>query len=74
MSEKDDPVFVVQDISMTQCCGITKRELFAAMAMQGLARELYANDWGEGVNIFESITEKSVVMADALIEALNAKE
>ena len=43
--------------------GLTKRELFAAMALQGLL--LYNN------NMFSINYAKAVEAADALIEALN---
>ena len=44
--------------------GLTKREYFAAMAMQGLiARGTHP--------IIDNVTHNSVVYADSLIEALN---
>jgi hypothetical protein len=46
--------------------GLTKREYFAAMAMQGIS----ANGISNG-KLFETIAEWSVKQADALIEALN---
>ncbi len=46
--------------------GLTKREYFAAMAMQGIS----ANGISNG-KLFETIAEWSVQQADALIEALN---
>lgn len=45
--------------------GLTKREHFAAMAMQG-----YVSELTDGVSK-EALAEWSVGMADALIEALN---
>ena len=45
--------------------GLTKREHFAAMAMQGIL----AND--SLGNCFERIASDSAIAADALIEALN---
>lgn len=46
--------------------GTTKRELFAAMAMQGMLQA------GEEVypQIFDSVARDSLMFADALIEAL----
>jgi hypothetical protein len=43
--------------------GLTKREYFAAMALQGLTEYTYKH-----------AAEEAVKHADALIEALNAKE
>lgn len=50
-------------------CGLTKREFFAAMAMQGfIASEFYMS----GKNVHETRTaEHAVSYADALIEELN---
>lgn len=48
------------------CPGLTKREYFAALAMQGVTAEGPASTaW------IDEIAAKSVEMADALIEALN---
>jgi hypothetical protein len=44
--------------------GLTKREYFAAMAMQG-----FISKYGIGIPL--TISEESVKQADALIEALN---
>lgn len=52
--------------------GLTKREHFAALAMQAILTGHYAN--GCKFNIGdESISKAAVESADALIEALNAK-
>lgn len=52
--------------------GLTKREYFAAMAMQGL---LTRNQMGVvtdlGITQANRIVEESVIMADKIIEALN---
>lgn len=45
--------------------GLTKREYFAAKAMQGIMAD------PESVGTFESIAKRSVDIADALIKALN---
>lgn len=49
--------------------GVSKRELFAAMALQGLLAD------ARGVDPFyyEKLAQKSVVAADALIEALTSE-
>lgn len=56
--------------------GLTKRELFAAMAMQGILANpandyVKRNDLDEGVGV---ITFDAVTCADALVERLNEKE
>lgn len=47
--------------------GLTKREYFAAMAMQGL----WQSTTDQCYEDYERIAEMSVKQADALIEALN---
>jgi len=47
--------------------GLTKREYFAAMAMQGM----HANSSFTKIWTYENIAEWSVQQADSLIEALN---
>lgn len=51
-----------------KCASLTKREYFAAMAMQGLLASNGDND--EGWNAF-SLADDAVLSADALINALN---
>lgn len=54
--------------------GLTKRELFAALAMQGLCRihpETYSFSKPEGRMIFDWYAEDAVLFADALIKELN---
>jgi len=48
--------------------GLTKREHFAAMAMQGIVSHCYKD------HPDQRIAESAVMMADALIEALNKTE
>ena len=48
--------------------GLTKREYFAAMAMQGMTSNCYKD------HPDQHIAESSVLLADALIEALNKTE
>lgn len=62
LSQHHDPEFVVQG-------GLTKREYFAALALQGLL----ANS-ANTVNSFEMDAENSVLAADKLIEALAAQK
>ncbi len=50
--------------------GLTKRELFAAMAMQGLLAE--PKKIRDGQKFLDELTAASVVVADALIAALSA--
>lgn len=73
MINANDPINSIPDLNEhpSSWYGLTKREYFAAMAMQGLAA---VNDKG----IFDSIelsvefgAKLSVKMADALINALN---
>lgn len=49
--------------------GLTKREYFAALAMQATDLELYANTFGN--KWAEKVADDAVKMADALIEQLN---
>ena len=46
--------------------GLTKREYFAAMALQGALANKFAHE-----RTIEMITESAVKLADALIEELN---
>jgi hypothetical protein len=57
--------------------GLTKREYFAAMAMQGLLTRVPNrpnNETDLGVIELKRISEESVIMADALINALNEQK
>lgn len=56
-NQKGETIFISQ--------GLTKREYFAAMAMQGMASNCYKD------HPDQHIAEFSVLLADALIEALN---
>ena len=60
------PIFNQHGETNTDLQGLTKRELFAAMAMQGM---LATNPQFEG-----STSENAVKLADKLIDALNKKE
>lgn len=50
--------------------GLTKREMFAAMAMQGLVSNCY---YGTGISI-DLHAQEAVNLADALIEELNKEK
>jgi len=63
--------------------GLTKREYFAAMAMQGILSQMPNTTWGvekqaiyyakeyPGLTMFQAVAAESASQADALIEALN---
>ena len=57
--------FATTEKPNTQTPGLTKREYFAALAMQGML----SNGTFEMVN--KEITEKAIAISDALIEELN---
>ena len=69
MIEKDDSAFPINDNGEPIADGLTKREYFAAMAMQGLC------SFGDGNSFIrdEMIPKKAVELADALIAELNKK-
>ena len=64
MTLPNEPAFARPSSSTSHQDGLTKREYFAAMAMQGFLSE------GE-VSEIKTIAVLSVQMADALIEQLN---
>jgi hypothetical protein len=66
MTNANEPINPQNEFSynMQYCSGLTKREYFAAMAMQGLMACEY-----KGTE--KQFAKKSVGMADALINALN---
>lgn len=49
--------------------GLTKREYFAAVAMQGFANS--GDKWAADPDIYKAMADCAVTWADALIEALN---
>jgi hypothetical protein len=53
---------------MSGCVGLTKREYFAALAMQGFCADKLMDEMPE------EVARAAVGYADALIEALNNKE
>ena len=63
---KDEPAFPVADGAAVYATGLTKREYFAGLAMQGYC----ANPEMRHTSI-EAIGKYSVQQADALLSALN---
>jgi hypothetical protein len=61
---KNEPAYPVSDASCCQYGGLTKRELFAAMAMQGMRADHSAT------GVPEAIARESVRLADALLKEL----
>jgi len=64
----DDPAFPISALG-TADPGITKREYFAAMAMQGLASIQNPECF-----VHKAIAKHAVILADAMIAALNQTE
>ena len=67
-TEQNDAAFATGDEYWRQS-GLTKREYFAAMAMQGLLTTIKLSQY-----MPEIVASCSVEMADALITALNEKQ
>lgn len=68
-THKSDPVFpMIHPVTNDPYGGLTKREYFAAKAMQGYCGGEYIGQSGLPQEI---IAQWCVVMADALIKALN---
>jgi hypothetical protein len=61
------------NLGVADCHGLTKREYFAAMAMQGInANEQITSDlYDEGVPIVSKIAKMAVVSADSLLAELD---
>lgn len=69
MNKADESAYPVYDAGQQMEAGLTKREYFAAMAMQGMVANPTANGRPE------DYAADAVAQADALIEALDrAKE
>ncbi len=64
MTEVNQTAFPVEHAAPFHT-GLTKRELFAAMAMQGMVANCYKE------HSDQDIAQSSVLLADSLIEALN---
>ena len=76
MTNGNEPINSIPDLNNhpSDWYGLTKREYFALMAMQGLLTRVPKRFDGEtDLGILESkrIAEESVIMADELIKALN---
>lgn len=76
MTNGNKPINSIPDLNNhpSDWYGLTKREYFASMAMQGLLTRVPKRLDGEtDLGILESkrIAEESVIMADELIKALN---
>jgi Pyruvate/2-oxoacid:ferredoxin oxidoreductase gamma subunit len=82
MTNPNDTAYPADSNTQTES-GLTKREYFAAMAMQGILAQMpnvpcgvekqtkyYAEQY-PGLTMFQAVAAESVSMADALIEALN---
>lgn len=63
----DDMAFAIQDGSGAP--GLSKREYFASLAMQGFCNAAYTDSWNEN-----ECAKHAVLMADALIAELNKAE
>lgn len=77
MIEANKPVFPIQDMNMHPGpMGLTKREYFAAMAMQGMLSALIdKNPTGKnGVGIWDAFAHDAVCAANVLIAVLSVKE
>ena len=59
----DNPAFPTEHLKLKGFTGITRREYFAAMAMQGLLS-------GSGIEYHENTADDAVCCADALLEEL----
>lgn len=68
MTQPNDPAFPVSPSDYSAKHGLTKREYFAAMAMQGLL----ASD--THYTHYTLMTDRAVDFADMLIEKLNSTE
>lgn len=65
-TKANEPINVIEYNNNYISTGLTKREYFAAMALQGALANKSAHE-----RTIEMITESAVKLADALIEELN---
>ena len=67
MTKPNAPINSIPDLNNhpSEWYGLTKREYFAAMAMQGLLANKFSH---------YQLAEKAVIHADALIKALNESQ
>ena len=71
-TDKNQTVHPVTDSVLIGHEGLTKREYFAAMAMQGyLASDRGPSGYRSEQEYYEHVTKKSVGFADSLINQLN---
>jgi hypothetical protein len=77
MTNPNDSAYPHKDLAL-KFYGLTKREYFAAMAMQGMMslnpREMISMADPEMGTVGEWVAKNSVTMADALIAELNRTE
>ena len=74
MTQPNESAFARPSSSTSHQDGLTKREYFAAMAMQGLLTRVpkrHNDEVDLGINESSRIAQESVLMADLLIEELN---
>lgn len=74
MEEKDKPVYPIYDGNFLRpgenSYGLTKREYFAAMALQGIL----ASATNTGYVLPEAAADRALCTADFLLELLNKKD
>jgi hypothetical protein len=78
-TNRNEPAYPLEkNISISECfAGLTKREHFAGLAMQGLLANQTVRDilsGNNGMQVPDLIAEYSLQYADALIEELNKTE
>lgn len=73
MTNGNDPAYPRDNLNQITT-GLTKRELFAAMAMQGLCSIPFSGMIYQAKEQFKDRADASVKYADALIAALNQGE
>lgn len=76
-TEATDPISPTTEVGnngeMSQGFGLTKREYFAGMALCGLNHDEFKLIYNNAEKA-ESVARRAVMVADALITALNGKE
>jgi len=74
MNNTNEPAFPNDGNHQFSDKGITKREYFAARAMQGLLASPYCHDLTNNINLpdLSMIAEQAVAYADALLKALES--
>ncbi len=74
MTRPDDPYFSLSNTGSDHYSGASVREVFAAMALQGLIAAPRVLGLDTSADTARHYAEAAVTYADALITALNAKE